>query len=58
MKYIKVTSGSILWQKENITKEDLVQVVNRVVDTIINTEDMTYYDGELNAWHPIPGDKL
>lgn len=53
MKYIKVT-GNVLWGQDKLTKEDLGNVLTRKYDTIIDTEEMKYFDADLNAWIKIP----
>ena len=55
MKYIKV-SHNILWGKSEITKSDLVEVLQGRTDTILKLDDLTYFDAEANAWKPIPHD--
>lgn len=53
-KYIKVNS-SLLWGENNLTKEMLAMVASGQYDTIINTEDFTYFDADENTWKEIDG---
>ena len=51
MKYIKVSGGDLLWGKESITKEDLANS-----DTVIDLENLTYFNKEENKWEDIGHD--
>jgi hypothetical protein len=53
-KYIKI-NGNMLWGENSLTKEHLIMVKNGQYDTIINLEDMTYYDADENEWKAIDG---
>lgn len=54
-KYLKVTTGDMMWGKQEMSKEYFVNAV-RSGDAIINLEDMTYFNTEENGWLPIDGD--
>lgn len=54
-RYIKVT-GDLLWGKNNISKNDLAQVAQGNIETIIDLENMTQFDAENNEWKEIKGD--
>lgn len=53
-KYLKV-NGSLLWGENTLTKEMLLMVKNHQYDTIIDLEEMTYYDADSNEWKDIQG---
>ena len=51
MKYIKITGGDILWGKNEITKDDLVNA-----DTIVDLENLSMFIKDENKWVDIPHD--
>lgn len=53
-RYLKV-NGSLIWGENNVTKEMLVMVKNGQYDTIIDLQEMTFYDADYNAWIDIDG---
>lgn len=53
-KYIKI-NGGVLWGEQELTKEMLGMVARQLYDTIINLEDMTYFDPDDNEWKEIEG---
>lgn len=53
-RYIKI-NGSFLWGENTLTKEMLVMVAEHKYDTIIDLENMTYFDADGNEWKPIEG---
>lgn len=55
-KYLRVTTGDMMWGKHEMSKEYFVSAV-KSGDAIINLEDMTYFNTEENSWQPIQGDK-
>lgn len=50
MRYLTITSEDLFYAKEQITKEDLVQVLRGNVDHLLDLENGTYFDPNLNAW--------
>ncbi len=52
MKYIKVLAGELPIEKEEITKQDLIDVRNGN-DCLIDLQNLTYFDGNDNIWKPI-----
>lgn len=56
IKYLKVTGRDICWAKNEITKHDLLEVRNGVVDMIIDLETKSFYDASENEWKPIQGE--
>lgn len=54
MKYIR-TNASVIWGKNEITKEYLIGV-KQTGDILIDTENATYFDTESNEWKSIPRD--
>jgi len=53
-KYLKV-DGNTIRGENTLTREMLIAVKNRYFDTIINTEDATYFDANKNEWVQIEG---
>ena len=54
MKYIR-TNASVIWGKNEITKEYLIGV-KQTGDILIDIENKTYFDNENNQWTDIPKD--
>lgn len=54
-KYIKVSGGNMFWGENTLTKEMLQMVANHQYETIINTEEQTYFDADDNEWKEIEG---
>lgn len=54
MKYIR-TNASVIWGKNELTKEYLIGVKN-TGDILIDIENKTFFDAENNKWSPIPSD--
>lgn len=54
-RFIKVL-GDVLWGTNNISQQDLIKVKNGGYDTIIDTANYTYYDGDTNTWEKIQHD--
>lgn len=53
-KFLKVT-GSLLWGENTLTKEMLAMVADGRYETIINLENLTYFDADDNEWKEIEG---
>jgi len=53
-KYLKITGSDVFWATDEISKDDLVQVVQGSVDVIVNTEEGTFFNVSENKWEPIP----
>jgi hypothetical protein len=54
-RYIKISPA--LWSQDTITRDDLVKVSQKVYDTIIDTQNGTYFDSDSNSWKNIPGEE-
>lgn len=55
-KYLKIT-GYLIFGKNEITKEDLINLKNEATDALINLETMQEFDVNKNEWVDIRGDK-
>jgi len=55
-RYIKV-NGSLLWGENELTREMLAMVKSGQYDTIIDTQNSTYFDADANEWKDIEGTK-
>ena len=55
-KYLKIT-GDVLWQQNEITKEDLGRLKDGSYDAIVDTYEGKYFDVEENEWKEIEGDE-
>ena len=54
-KYLRVTDNTLMWAKNELSKEYFVNAVQSG-DALINLEDFTYFDKDDNEWKPIKGD--
>ena len=52
-KYIKI-DRDMVYQTDEINKDDLIRVQNGVYDTIVNTHDGTKFNVSENKWEEIP----
>lgn len=57
-KYLKITGNDILWAKDTLEKDDLVQVATGRVDLIVDTENGTFFNAGENKWEEIPNNKI
>lgn len=55
-KYIRVTTGDMIWGKHELSRQYFVSAVQSG-DALINLEDMTYFSKDDNEWKPIDGDQ-
>lgn len=57
MKYrwLKIT-GNMIWGTNSLIASDLVMRRDGRYDTIIDTQEGTYYDPETNDWLKVPGE--
>lgn len=53
MRFIKVTSRIEISGQNQITKEDLAKVKEGYIDTIIDLDNFTSYNGQENRWDKI-----
>lgn len=58
MKYkiLKITGDELIWGKNNLEKQDLVDKATNRIDILLNVEEGTYFDSETNSWKEIPGE--
>lgn len=56
-KYLKI-SGSFVWGKNTVTKDDLIEIRKNIYDHLVNVEEGLYYDADKNEWLAIGGDRL
>lgn len=54
-RYYKICS-SIVWGKNVLTKDDLIQVRQGAYDTIIDVQENKQYNAENNEWEEIKGE--
>lgn len=56
-RYLKVTSGDLVWGTNELKKTDLLSVKRGLYEAIIDLQNMTSYDAENNEWKEIDGDQ-
>lgn len=54
-RYLKITN-ELVWGTDNLTKEDLVRLVQRSYDCIIDTQENKTFNKDTNSWDDIKGD--
>lgn len=54
-RYLKIT-GSVIWATNELTREDLVRLKDRVYDAILDLNEWKQFNAEKNAWEDIPSD--
>lgn len=55
-RYLKI-GGGIVWGTNALTKDDLAAQKSGRYDAILDLENGTQFDPDLNAWVDIEGDK-
>jgi hypothetical protein len=54
MRYIKITAPDMFWGKDEITKDDLAEVLQGRTDAIIDIQELKRFNAKDNKWEEIP----
>lgn len=56
-RYLKITTGDMIWGTNNLTRDDLIRCKNGGYEAILDLQNGTYYDADANEWKEITGDE-
>lgn len=55
-RYLKITTGDMIWGTNDLKVTDLADRKLGHYEAILDLENMTYYDPEINEWKVIEGE--